>query len=900
MSSPNQAPAARSLAFPAFLATLLCVLLFLFGKSLNPDYTVFSNDGPLGIIHSEPLRLPDAFTGTWQTLNWIGRHETSAIPSITWNLLYLLGPLQFSKHYPAITILFLGLAAWVFFRQMGANRPAAAIASLATALNMNILSNVAWGLGTRALAFAAILLALACLLHHHRTRRLPALALAGFCTGLAVMEGFDVGAILSLYVAGFAAFLAFQPSPSNPQAPKPNQALVKAGLHIAVVAVCAAFIAASTLISLVETQLTETRNKGPREKTPPAAAQWEFATQWSLPKIELLRILIPGLYGYGMPEMYGLSAEAYGPGIYWGSVGEDRSWENYKDQLGRTGSASGKPQGGTPRFSGAGEYAGIPVVAIALFALLIAFRKNDPTFSPFERRLVRFWTVVAILSVLLGLGRYAPFYQLVFHLPFLSTIRNPIKYLHPFHLALLALFAHGLVALTRRLLESPVKGANTPIEAIKTWWKAASGPERSWGRFLAFTTAGSALIWFIYASSKKDLARHILQVNHDTFSEAIADRMASFSIQDAGFSLVILALTTLLCLLVLGRFLTGRRATLAWVLLGLLLTTDLARANRPWIMHYNWREKYATNPILDQLRTHPERQRVSLLPFQLSQSYAVFQNYYFTFWLQHQFQYYDIQSLDIIQEPRVGADKTTFLSAFPNGNPGSILRYWQLVNNRLVFGLGGNFTSLLNDQLDPARKRFKTVTTFDLVPDGNTGFLTAKPGTNGAYALIEFTGALPRARLYSQWTAESDDTRTLARLTDPNFDPEQQVLVDGPVTAKPAPGAPGTVEITDYHPRRVTLSAQAASPSVLLLNDRYAADWQVSVDEKPASLLRCNYIMRGVELPAGNHTVEFRFSPPSRALAVSLAALAITFALALSLAFTKATPQEQTVTTTAA
>ena len=50
-------------------------------------------------------------------------------------------------------------------------------------------------------------------------------------------------------------------------------------------------------------------------------------------------------------------------------------------------------------------------------------------------------------------------------------------------------------------------------------------------------------------------------------------------------------------------------------------------------------------------------------------------------------------------------------------------------------------------------------------------------------------------------------------------------------------------------------------------------NWRVTVDGKPAELLRCNFIMRGVYLPApGRHTVEFSFSLPHQPLYVTLAA----------------------------
>ena len=60
-----------------------------------------------------------------------------------------------------------------------------------------------------------------------------------------------------------------------------------------------------------------------------------------------------------------------------------------------------------------------------------------------------------------------------------------------------------------------------------------------------------------------------------------------------------------------------------------------------------------------------------------------------------------------------------------------------------------------------------------------------------------------------------------------------------------------------------------------MLTDKYDGDWDVTVDGQPATLLRCNFLMRGVQVPAGQHAVEFRFQPSTTGLYVSLAAIGI-------------------------
>ena len=81
------------------------------------------------------------------------------------------------------------------------------------------------------------------------------------------------------------------------------------------------------------------------------------------------------------------------------------------------------------------------------------------------------------------------------------------------------------------------------------------------------------------------------------------------------------------------------------------------------------------------------------------------------------------------------------------------------------------------------------------------------------------------------------------------------------------------MEFESYAPKDIVFKANAAAGSVLLLNDRFDPNWKVTVDGKPETLLHCNYLMRGVYVPAGAHTVEFKFQPPMNTFYVSLVAV---------------------------
>jgi hypothetical protein len=288
------------------------------------------------------------------------------------------------------------------------------------------------------------------------------------------------------------------------------------------------------------------------------------------------------------------------------------------------------------------------------------------------------------------------------------------------------------------------------------------------------------------------------------------------------------------------------------------------------------------------LREKPYEHRVAVLPFSAPQQVSLFSQLYDIEWKQQLFQYYNIQSLDIVMMPRAPVDYVAFETELffdrTTNTVHRITRRWQLTNTRYLLGWEG-FLTVLNQQIDPVQHRFRIVTRFDVAPKPGipnpTGLdeLTAVINPDGQYAVFEFTGALPRAKLYSNWQVSTNDQVTLTNLGSAQFEPERTVLVANPsVPNPPAPSslnaqpATNSVEFTSYAPKRIVLQANVRSPAVLLLNDKYDPNWKVRVDGKPETLLRCNYLMRGVYVQPGQHTVEFRFESPVGTFYVSLAA----------------------------
>src|SRR5256885_15150431 len=72
--------------FAIFCFCLIGMLLVLFHNSLDPRQVLFSNDGPLGAMSQQAIRLPAAFKGVWYDLNSIGTSGGTALPNLTQGL----------------------------------------------------------------------------------------------------------------------------------------------------------------------------------------------------------------------------------------------------------------------------------------------------------------------------------------------------------------------------------------------------------------------------------------------------------------------------------------------------------------------------------------------------------------------------------------------------------------------------------------------------------------------------------------------------------------------------------------------------------------------------------------------------------------------------------------------
>jgi hypothetical protein len=150
---------------------------------------------------------------------------------------------------------------------------------------------------------------------------------------------------------------------------------------------------------------------------------------------------------------------------------------------------------------------------------------------------------------------------------------------------------------------------------------------------------------------------------------------------------------------------------------------------------------------------------------------------------------------------------------------------------------------------------------FPVTPDGTverTEYFDVK--------LYERHTALPRAYLVGS-ARVLDDEAAVERLRAADFDPRRETVLASSATSTAVPGeedqARGEVSLELDTPEHVRLTVVAAEPSILVLSDSWYPGWQATLNGQDVPIERANILFRAVAVPAGQHTVEFRFAPAS-------------------------------------
>jgi hypothetical protein len=132
---------------------------------------------------------------------------------------------------------------------------------------------------------------------------------------------------------------------------------------------------------------------------------------------------------------------------------------------------------------------------------------------------------------------------------------------------------------------------------------------------------------------------------------------------------------------------------------------------------------------------------------------------------------------------------------------------------------------------------------------------------NGSQVVYENLAALPRATLLGQYQVVQPDSAILDSILRGSRDPATITYLTEDPKLQLGPVEGGTAEIASYRLNDVIVEVNTPGPALLRLADQWYPDWIAEVDGKRTPILRADYLLRAVPVPAGQHRVEFHFRP---------------------------------------
>ncbi len=530
------------------------------------------------------------------------------------------------------------------------------------------------------------------------------------------------------------------------------------------------------------------------ERTVEAEGQsgYEYSATWSLHPEEAASLIVPEFVGDNA------ATDVRGGDRYWGR--NAFKWNH--------------------------EYAGL--VPLLLIPILFLRRRTPETW---------FFALLAVLSVLYGLGANTPLFRLFYLIPGVNLFRAPSLIIFLYGLSIAVL---GAMAVDRLAAWTTQPTEQTAVR--KTLWIIA-------GVFLVLALLQSGgILTNLWQSISPLGARR---------APALQANLASIQL---GFWIsFLLALLVASLWEALSRGAIGMRE--AVFALALLAFFDSYRIGRPFVRAtvLMAEARLQQDPTLlvpdESIRFLQERQA----------SGEVFRVYDLGYHPGINAPAYDFNALALHRIEQLGGH---------HGN--EIGRYRELVGGDAAVNVAASQLRLLN------------LANVGYVVIGqrieNQGGLE-EVFVGSRSAVYRNTAALPRVYLAGTVQVVPDDS-AVQHLLAAEFDMRSTVTLPEPLPAGTEVQAEpqGTVEWVERGTNAYTLRVTSDRPALLVISENYYPAWKAAVDGEAAPVLRANYTFRAIPVGAGEHTVRLEYDSDTldRSALASVSVLVLLLAVALA------------------
>ncbi|MBS0030465.1 YfhO family protein [Chitinophaga sp. 22321] len=217
--------------------------------------------------------------------------------------------------------------------------------------------------------------------------------------------------------------------------------------------------------------------------------------------------------------------------------------------------------------------------------------------------------------------------------------------------------------------------------------------------------------------------------------------------------------------------------------------------------------------------------------------------------------------INLTTNPFLDANTSYFHKSVGGQSPAKLWIYEDLIEHQLTKNNMAVF-NMLN-------------TKYFIVPDQQSGQPIAQlnPGALGNAWFVKAISWVP-------------DANTEMRALD-HFNPKDTVIIDQRFRATtgaftPAADSSATITLTKYGLNALKYTAQNNGEGLAVFSDiYYPAGWKAYIDGKESPIIRVNYALRGLKIPAGKHEIDFKFEPATFFLGRKIAGISSVLLLVL-------------------
>ena len=140
----------------------------------------------------------------------------------------------------------------------------------------------------------------------------------------------------------------------------------------------------------------------------------------------------------------------------------------------------------------------------------------------------------------------------------------------------------------------------------------------------------------------------------------------------------------------------------------------------------------------------------------------------------------------------------------------------------------------------------------------NVRYIIDSPEAEGVYRRETANGAAWMVRSVARAATPQDEIDLVGRI-----DTKREAVMTEEFLPKNFNLAEGTISLEEYRPNYLRYKAQADGDALVIFSEIFTREgWTVTIDGAEARPLRADYVLRAVEMPAGSHTIEWRYRAP--------------------------------------